>query len=318
MKKLHVLFFLFLITNLAVAQTTIQFSGLTWNVRNGSGGPGPNMWSDSPNSVWVDTEGQLHLKIRKEGDTYYCSEVYTQHSIGHGEYRFYVASNTENFDPEIVAGLFTYETDTREIDIEFSRWGDSANSGGWYTIQPVVAGNQQHFDMSLAGDLSTHKFTWSSDTIFFQSYAGHNAALPATENLIKEWIYTGNYIPPVGNERLHINFWLYGGHIPVNQQEAELVITSVSVPSAASAKGITPVESTKIYPNPFSDLLTIELPENIKTCEIVVSNSTGQVILKQHLTERETGIKLNNFPSGMYCLKLIRKGEVEVHKIIKK
>jgi len=300
------------------AQTTIQFSGLTWNVRNGSGGPGPNLWSDSPNSVWVDTEGQLHLKIRKVGSSWYCSEVYAQKSYGYGEYRFYVAGNVEKYDPEIVAGLFTYETDTREIDIEFSRWGNPSNVDGWFTVQPVVAGNQQSFAMNLMGDNSTHKFTWSSNSIFFQSYRGHSETLPSSDSLIKAWNYTGNYNPPTGNESLHINFWLFGGHVPVNQQEAELVIKAVSVPAITSKIEHPVQKGMKISPNPFSDILTIEIPEDVNDSVIYVLNSAGQQILELPLTGKQTSINFSQFPSGVYFIKLIDNKGVEVQRIVKK
>jgi hypothetical protein len=302
---------------MASSQTTIQFSGLTWNVRNGSGGPGPNSWSDSPNNVWVDAEGQLHLKIRKDANTWYCSEIYAQQSFGYGEYRFYVATNVENYDPEIVAGLFTYETDSREIDIEFSRWGNAAWLAGWFTVQPVITGNQQNFALNLVHDSSTHKFTWESNSIFFQSYLGHHSTLPSTENLISEWNYTGNSIPPVGNERLHINFWLFGGHMPVNQQEAELVIKAVSVPGVTSVNETTVLKGMKILPNPFSDKFTIETTEAVNDGEILVLNSAGQVILKQAITAKRSVIEPGNFPAGIYFVKLIYNKEVEVQKIIK-
>lgn len=318
MKKLYVLLIVYFITGMINAQTAIEFSGILWDVRNGSGGPGPNLWSDSPNSVWVDAEGQLHLKIRKVGNSWYCSEVVARKSFGYGEYRFYVAGNMETYDPEIVAGLFTYETDTREIDIEFSRWGDPASVDGWYTIQPVITGNQQSFPLNLTGDYSTHKFIWTGSNIFFQSYQGHYFNLPSTEYLIKEWNYTGNYNPPVGNERLHINFWLFGGHVPVNQQEAELIITSVFVPSITSVHDLPVSNGMKISPNPFSDKVTIEMPENMYDGILSVSTSSGLEILKQSLKSYKTIIDLSKFPSGIYYVKLIYEKEVEVQKIIKK
>lgn len=318
MKKLYVLVLVYFLVQTVSAQTTIQFSGLTWNVQTGSGGPGPNLWSDSPNSVWVDARGQLHLKIRKSGNVWYCSEVYTQQSFGHGEYRFYVAGNANNYDPEIVVGLFTYETDTREIDIEFSRWGNPANDAGWFTVQPVVAGNQHNFAINQAGDSSTHRFEWNDNSIFFQSFRGHYATIPAPENLISEWNYTGNYIPPVGNERLHINFWLFGGHSPVNQQEAELVITSVFVPSASSVNDESGIKNMKIFPNPFPEGFTIEIPETIHDAEFSLSSATGQEMLKQKLTGKKTEIDAGKFPSGIYCAKLVYNREVEILKIIKR
>ena len=231
--------------NYLSAQTTIQFAGIEWTVRSGSGGPGPNYWSNSSNSVWVDSYGKLHLKIRKVGSTWYCAEIYAQQSFGYGEYRFYVASNVENYDPNIVVGLFIYENDNREVDIEFSRWGNSSNVDGWYTVQPPPynSSNQQKFALNLSGDYSTHKFIWSSSNIFFQSYHGHYTTLPSSDFLIKQWTYTGNNNPPVGNERLHINFWLYSGNPPVNQKEAEIIINAIFVPTGSLKVTLYPSEA---------------------------------------------------------------------------
>lgn len=61
-----------------VQQTTIEFAGHTWNVKSGTGGPGPNNWSNSNNSVWVDNEGKLHLKIRYINGKWVCAEIYSQ------------------------------------------------------------------------------------------------------------------------------------------------------------------------------------------------------------------------------------------------
>jgi hypothetical protein len=226
-------FFVLVCCNYTAAQATIKFSGIYWNVRSGGGGPGPNNWSGSSNNVWVDSLGQLHLKIRKIGNSWYCSEIYTQRSFGYGEYRFYVSSNVEKYDPEIVVGLFTYENDSREIDIEFSRWEDTTSLDGWYTVQPPPYNsvNQDSFALNLKGNYSTHKIIWSRDSIFFRSYYGHSKILPSPDSLINQWTYSGNKNPPVGNERLHINFWLYGGKPPANRQDAELIISAVYVPN---------------------------------------------------------------------------------------
>lgn len=35
--------------------------------------------------------------------------------VAYGMYKFLVYSNVEEFDPNVVAGLFTYENDEREI-----------------------------------------------------------------------------------------------------------------------------------------------------------------------------------------------------------
>ena len=316
MKKLSFLILTYLAFTMLQAQTTIQFAGITWNVRNGSGGPGPNNWSHSPDNVWVDGEGQLHLKIRKLGNTWYCSEIYAQQSFGYGEYRFYVASKVENYDPEIVVGLFNYETDLREIDIEFSKWGNPANVSGWYTIQPVVAGNQHSFSLNLSGDYSTHKYIWNSSNIYFESYHGHSAALPSPDKLISQWTYTGNNIPPVGKERLHINFWLMGGHAPVNQQDAELVIKAVFVPSASSIQVQEVSNEIQIFPNPVSDKLFVQLPDNLMGSMVSIYNPSGHKILVKEAIKENIEFDFSKLPSGIYYLKTVNEQMIGFSKIV--
>lgn len=211
-------------------QKTIEFAGIEWNIIKGRSNPGSNNWSDSPDIVWVDSNGCLHLKVKKVGSTWYCADIYAKQSFGFGEYQFYVASNVERFARNIVAGFFTYENDHREIDIEFSKWGKSRNVSGWYTIQPPNKNNQKCFDLNLLGNYSTHKFTWNKNSIYFESYHGHHLTLPSSDFLINQWSYTGSDIPTAGNERLHINFYLYKGALLFNQKEEEIIINAVHVP----------------------------------------------------------------------------------------
>ena len=211
--------------------TTISFAGLTWDVKVGSGlGPGPNNWSDSTDSVWVDVQGQLHLKIRKVGSTWYCAEVTTQQSFGHKTYLFKVGSDVNALDKNVVLGLFTYLNDTNEIDIEFSRWGNAGSVGAQYVTQPVVTGNRDRFDVSTAGTTSTHSFTWQAGSIFFQSYQGYHNTLPAAgSQKIHDWTYTGANIPPESGEKLHLNLWLVGGSAPSNGQPVEVIVSDVRI-----------------------------------------------------------------------------------------
>jgi len=44
--------------------------------------------------------------------------------------------------------------------------------------------------------------------------------------MIYQWTYTGSYIPPVGQERVHINLWLLNGSAPVSGAGDEMVINS--------------------------------------------------------------------------------------------
>lgn len=259
--------------------TTVQFAGLIWDVKSGKSGPGPsvpNNWSDSPQNVWVDGNGQLHLKIRKVGNIYYCSEIRAQQSFGYGEYRFYVASRVDTLDPNIVAGMFTYETDLKEIDIEFHRFDGPSSGNGNYTVQPTTPQSHHDFELNLDGDYSTHKFIWSTENIKFQSYHGHYESLPNSSFLIHDWWpYTGSYNPPVGNERLHINFFLFNALDPINGQDAELIIKCVFVPPV----GVTSPNGGEIWTGGHIHDITWNLPTitgNVKI-ELVRDNSYSTI-----------------------------------------
>lgn len=232
--------------SLVVAQKTIQFAGQTWNVRSGTGNPGANNWSDAPESVWVDDQGRLHLKIRKENGIWYCSEVISQQSFGYGEYIFYLGSNVEEYDPNVVAAMFTYENDNREIDIEFtgSGFGNSSytDTPGWYTVQPkpYTSANQKRFKLNLTDNFSTHKFNWSKSSIQFQSYHGNYPYLPSAGFLIQEWTYAGSKNPPAGKERLHLNLYLIGGKPPTDGKDVEFIINAVYIPISSVQVNLFP------------------------------------------------------------------------------
>src|SRR5699024_1385942 len=84
----------------------ISFSDYDWLVKSSGDhtvGPGPNYFSDSEGNVWVDDEGKLHLKIKKESSIWYNSEVTLLQSLGYGHYVFQIDSRIDQLDKNIVA-----------------------------------------------------------------------------------------------------------------------------------------------------------------------------------------------------------------------
>tara|TARA_R110002096_G_scaffold436064_1_gene666703 strand:- start:2549 stop:3214 length:666 start_codon:yes stop_codon:yes gene_type:complete len=210
----------------------INFSGFEWVVRTSEDakqGPGPNLFSDSEDNVWVDDDGRLHLKIVRKGGNWYCSGITLRQSQGYKKYVFYVASRVDQLDENVVGGLFTYKNDDEEIDIEFSKWSKSENQDSQFAIQPSFkAGNKTRYDLNLKSDLSTHFFDWQAGSIQFGSYYGHTLEANA-EDVISTWTYTGSDIPPENNERLKLNLWLFRGNAPTNNQPAEMIIDRVEI-----------------------------------------------------------------------------------------
>lgn len=210
----------------------INFSGFEWVVRTSDGskqGPGPNLFSDSEDNVWVDTQGRLHLKITQKGGNWYCSGVTLRRTQGYKKYVVYVASNVAELDENVVGGLFTYKNDEEEIDIEFSRWSETNNQNTQFAVQPsYLVGNKTRFDMDLNTELSTHFFDWRADKIEFGSYKGHTLT-PTSDAIINTWTYTGANIPPLNDERFKMNLWLFRGQSPTNNQPAEMIIERVEI-----------------------------------------------------------------------------------------
>jgi len=204
---------------------TISWSGHEWVVKSSQEpfGPGPNLWSNSQESVRVDDAGRLHLKIRKIGDRWHAAEIYALKSLGYGKYIFYLDSRVDNLDSNVVAGLFIHSDDTHEVDIEFSKWGQSKKyTYHQFVIQPRVDdGNIHRSEYRVRSPMTAHGFRWAPDSINFRSFVGHETQNKAPQ---KSWDYIGRHNPAAKSERVHINLWLYKGQPPTDENEAVLVV----------------------------------------------------------------------------------------------
>ncbi|UZJ79584.1 glycoside hydrolase family 16 protein [Fictibacillus sp. KU28468] len=215
-------------------QDILRFSGYDWIIKESGDrtiGPGPNYWSRD--NAWVDKNGKLHLIITKRNGIWYCPQVVNTKALGYGTYRFYVEGRIDQIDPNAVIGLYTYDSKSidakannyREIDIEFSDWGNPQPARAQYTIQPsAIKGNSYLKPFSLKGGNTTHSFTWEPKLITFSSIHGHYKTPPSNKYVISSWTYKGANVPNPSQERASINYWLFRGNAPQNKKETEIVI----------------------------------------------------------------------------------------------
>jgi hypothetical protein len=201
------------------APRTVEFSGYTWEVKSSEEGvgPGPNLFSDSPDNVWVDSRGWLHLKLTYSEGRWYCAEVINTQSLGLGRYSFQLGSPVSDFDPNVVLGLLTWSDDPayshREIEFEFSRWANPRNpTNAQYVVHPFRSNRQKFSQPPIAS--STQSFDWGQNAVTFTSSSG----VPST--------WTTHRIPPPGGERVHMNLWLYLGVPPSDGRSTEVIVTS--------------------------------------------------------------------------------------------
>lgn len=202
----------------------ISFSGYEWEVKSGKGmKPGPNDWSDSADSVWTDEQKELHLRLVQLENKWYATEVTMIQPLGYGTYVFYIDSRIDVLDRNLVLGLFAYENDANEIDIEFAHWGNPLSPNSQYVVQPgKLPGHAHWFSTELDSNRSTHGFIWAKDFISFRSVLGHDSIL-RDSNAFAEWEYLGP-IPKPGAAKIHINMWLFKGMAPSDRSGAEIIV----------------------------------------------------------------------------------------------
>jgi hypothetical protein len=206
---------------------TIQFSGYTWEIRDTASDPGGSKNFYDPANVWTDARGFLHLRIAKQGERWISSELRLSRSLGYGSYRF-VVRDVSHLEPAAVFAMFTWDDagPPREMDIEISRWGEAADKNAQYVIQPyVVPANTVRF-MAPPGPL-TYWINWQPGKVAFRTVRGSESGSPTSESsgsdAVAEHVFTSG-IPSPGNERIHMNLYVYNNKSNPLRQGSEVVV----------------------------------------------------------------------------------------------
>ncbi len=215
---------------------SIEFSGQWWEIKTGNYGPGNKHWCDGTNAVWVDNNGDLHLRINYDQSINdWCQvEIYSLGFAEHGSHHFQVISQLDQLDEDVVLGMFTYvDIDANdsicpiidgdhvcEIDIEITNSFFTGPDRGNFIIQPSsgLPGCDTNppnrnclFNINMpGGTYSSHRFQWFPSFVNFDSWHGHGSE-PTNNTLMNNWAYfsSDGFIPPESvDQRIHINLWV--------------------------------------------------------------------------------------------------------------
>jgi len=226
---------------------SIDFGGYNWQVRSGTGGPGPNTFAAG--NVSLDANGYLHLKIAHSHNTWTCAEVFTDAELGFGTYQFKIIGRPDQLDDNVVLGLFNYTTPeigpdgTNEIDIEFATWGGSQPQHGNWTVWPAVqqagiVATTQSYDTTLTGDTSTHRLAWTPKQVHYESLYGIS---DDDTGLYQTWTFApADYTLRVPQHAIpvHMNLWLLQGNAPTDRQDVDITIAEFKfIPDCLFANG---------------------------------------------------------------------------------
>ena len=73
----------------------------------------------------------------------------------------------------------------------------------------------------------------------------------------------------------------------------------------------------QLFPNPTQNVFDIRLSKLPKDAFFTISHSSGKTILQQEIRNQQTSISLENWPAGIYLIKIQNQGNRLVKKIIK-
>ena len=76
-------------------------------------------------------------------------------------------------------------------------------------------------------------------------------------------------------------------------------------------------QEIKIFPNPATDKITLEVTGEIGERNLVIVNLEGQQLLTRQITEPKTIIDISSLPSGIYFMRETNDKTVELEKILK-
>ncbi len=197
--------------------TYLTWQNHKWWVRDIAGNPGNNHWGRTYGNACVMTDDSLRLGLRNVNGTWYSTEIdYEDGALGYGEYTFTYDYDAADLPSNSVLGIFVYDRnspaqDYREIDIERSKWGNTAPYGAdmWYSVQSVTGKpeRQSSHGMPSKGPY-TSSFVWQAGQVYFKT-------VDAAGNLVGEHLTTSGVQTP-GNASVVFNLWMMNGEVPMD------------------------------------------------------------------------------------------------------
>lgn len=186
----------------------IDFSGFTWRVRGKPSDRGGTSNPYTPDNVYVDQSGALHLRIIKRDQQWTCSEVNLARSLGYGTYSFTV-EDISKLEASVVFGMFAWDYSTdqethREFDINISRWGDAQNKNAEFVLQPsFVPVNRSRF-VAPPGKLK-YTIAWEPGRI---TMVTSRASRSRDTSVVSRHVFTSE-VPTPGFESVRMTFFAY-------------------------------------------------------------------------------------------------------------
>ncbi|HEY3272430.1 MAG TPA: NosD domain-containing protein, partial [Methanocella sp.] len=225
------------VTPTPVPVSSVQWAGHTWTVSDYAGS------QFTSNNVWVDSSGQLHMKLIYDGSWHWFHMI-QKDVAGYGTYKWTVASDVDNVldvkdggNPSFAFSPFLYDnTNSRELNIQMTKWGvrNLASNVNWTILSsagPVTQANH------IAGAGNVWTMEWMPDHVKF--------SVQGPSQPYKEWVFTDTTkIPPnTGGMTSLLSIGQYNKAAPPNNManyQAEVVLSGYTYTPYTASPTPTP------------------------------------------------------------------------------
>ena len=116
-----------------------------------------------------------------------------------------------------------------------------------------------------------------------------------------------------------ITFYAAGNAANGNAQSTGDQIVTTSLPTSPTTLGITETEKLefKMFPNPSTDILNIQLSVETLKVEVGVYDHTGRKIIVKKLSPEDSKLNVSKLTTGIYIIRVLSDNKVGVQTLIK-
>ena len=173
---------------------------------------------------------------------------------------------------------------------------------------------------------TTHNLGWANDG----SSDNQQITIEVGDTIIWTWgAGTHNLRATSGTESFDSGFFTGAGNTFTYTFNQVGSTNYVCDPHAGNMNGTVTVTSTAgitknnllsfdMYPNPVSDMLTVQLPTGSEKAEVSIIDYTGRLVFSKTISSNDTSIDVQSISKGIYIIRVASNAKIGVQRFIKK
>ncbi len=206
----------------AWASHKIHFAERDWYARHSDVlvAAGPNRWSSTSDSLSVNDQDQLTMRIINRDYRWYASEISTPWPFEHGAMQALLEGPLGELDANVIFGFFLYKNDHSELDIELGTWGKFSDYNAQFVVAPPIEASRLHrFALPEECHKAMTSICFGSRYFVFRWQCEGGA--------ITTWRHATTFVPEPRQHHVHLNLWMFKTRPPQQRKSVAIKIHEV-------------------------------------------------------------------------------------------